>query len=119
MQVVNRTRGVVIAHRLFVADTYFSRLRGLIGHPPLAEDTALWIEPCQQVHTHFMRYPLHVLFLNRQLQVLRVVQALAPWRVSPWVRQARSVLELSATGELPVAEGESMQFAFDQHNGML
>lgn len=78
------------------ADRWFTRLRGLIGHPPLRAGEGLWIVPCRQVHTHFMRAPIDVVFLDRSLTVLHVLPALAPWRVSPWVRGAHSVVELAA-----------------------
>ncbi|MCC7548117.1 MAG: DUF192 domain-containing protein [Burkholderiales bacterium] len=106
---INVTRDAVLAERLLVADSFFARLRGLIGHAPLADDAALWIRPCQQVHTHFMRYALHVVFLDAEQRVLRVAQAMRPWRVSPWVRQARSVIEFNAGRRIEVAEGDRLR----------
>lgn len=105
----NATRDTILAERLFVADGYFSRLRGLIGHPPLGEDAALWIRPCQQVHTHFMGYPLHVVFLDAEQRILRIVERMLPWRVSPWVRQAKSVIEFNGSRPIAVAIGERLR----------
>jgi len=105
----NATREAVLAERLFVADTYFSRLRGLIGHAPLGEDAALWIRPCQQVHTHFMGYPLHVVFLDADQRVLRIVERMRPWRVSPWVRRAKSVVEFDGARPIAVMEGDRLR----------
>jgi uncharacterized membrane protein (UPF0127 family) len=104
----NETRGIVLAERVFAADNFFSRLRGLIGYRPLEPGTALWIEPCQQVHTHFMRRPLQVLFVDREMQVVRVIHELGPWRMSPWVRSARAAVELAAGRASQVAEGERL-----------
>lgn len=108
-RLINATRDALLAERLFVADTYLSRLRGLIGHAPLASGDALWIRPCQQVHTHFMGYPLHVIFLDAEQRVLRVVQDMRPWRVSPWVRQAKSAIEFNAARAIAVAEGDCLR----------
>jgi uncharacterized membrane protein (UPF0127 family) len=107
----NETRGTVLAERVFAAADFFSRLRGLIGYPPLEPGTALWIEPCQQVHTHFMRWPVQVVFVDRDLQVLRVILELRPWRVSPWVRNARSAVELAAARESQAAQGDRLRIA--------
>jgi hypothetical protein len=104
----NETRGIVLAERVFAADNFFSRLRGLIGYPPLERGTVLWIKPCQQVHTHFMHRPLQVVFVDRDMHVVRVIRELRPWRVSPWVRGAHSALEASTAEELPVLEGEAL-----------
>jgi uncharacterized membrane protein (UPF0127 family) len=96
----------VLVPRLLRADTWWSRLRGLIGSLPLIPGEALWIEPCSQVHTHFMGYPLHVAFVDRAGRVLRVKHDLGPWRFSPWVRGARSVIEVTGVTPCPIAEGE-------------
>jgi len=111
MKLINATRDAVLATHLFVADSYLARLRGLIGHEPLSEDAALWIRPCQQVHTHFMGYPLHVVFVDAEQRVLRVVEHMRPWRVSPWVRQAQSVIELNGACAIAVAEGDCLRVA--------
>jgi uncharacterized membrane protein (UPF0127 family) len=105
----NETRGAVVACEVFVADNYFSRLRGLIGYAPLAADTVLWIKPCQQVHTHFLRWSLRVVFMDREMRVVRVCEELRPWRISPWVRGASSVLEFSASTGGTLAEGDQLQ----------
>jgi hypothetical protein len=99
----NETRAAILAERVFAATSFLARLRGLIGYRALAPGAALWIRPCQQVHTHFMRDAVHVLFLDDELRVVWAVESLRPWRISPWVRRARSVLELSAC--LPLAAG--------------
>ena len=46
------------------------------------------------IHTFFMKFPIDVLFLDRGLVVRRVLEGLKPWRLSPWVFSAHSVLEL-------------------------
>jgi uncharacterized membrane protein (UPF0127 family) len=57
-------------------------------------DEGMWIVPCPMIHTFFMKFPIDVLFLKRDLQVARVIENLKPWRLSPWVFSAHSVLEL-------------------------
>lgn len=93
------------AEAVIVADSWFGRLRGLIGRAPLQSGEGLWIVPCQQVHTHFMRVPIDVVFVDRDGQILKVLAGLRPWRFSPWVRGARAVLELPAGGAGRLAAG--------------
>lgn len=100
--------GAVVASRLLRADRWWHRLRGLIGYAPLNREDALWIEPCSQVHTHFMRYPIRVVFLDADGGVLREPVLLRPWQVSPWVRGARSVVELHASSEGDVRIGQRL-----------
>lgn len=91
----NLTRGAVLAARIAKADNYASRSKGLLGRDALNRDEGLWIIPCPMIHTFFMRFAIDVLFLDKNLKVLRVLENLRPWRLSPWVWQAHSVLELA------------------------
>lgn len=91
-------RSEPLAHEVAVADRFLTRLRGLIGRPPLQPGQGLWIRPCQQVHTHFMSAPIDIVFIDADGVVLDIVPALQPWRFSRWVRKADSVLELAAGG---------------------
>ena len=91
----NRTRGLQLAARVLKADDYESRSRGLLGRLSMAADEGLWIVPCPMIHTFFMKFPIDVLFLDRELKVVRVIENLRPWRLSPWVLRAVSVLELA------------------------
>lgn len=90
----NTTRNAPVATKVEKADTAASRNRGLLGRASLAADEGLWIVPCPMIHTFFMKFPIDVLFLDADLTVRRVIENLRPWRLSPWVLSARSVLEL-------------------------
>ncbi len=99
MMAFNRTRGREIASSVLKAEDYASRSRGLLGRTAMGPGEGLWIVPCPMIHTFFMRFPIDVLFLDRGLKVVRVLEGLKPWRLSAWVWRAHSVLELGA-GEL-------------------
>lgn len=88
--------GAPVADRLRVADTHWTRLRGLLGTSALPAGDGLWIRPCRQVHMFGMRYPIDVVFLDENLTVVGLAETLLPWRVSPLVRAATTVIELPA-----------------------
>ncbi len=90
----NATRGTAVAARVSLADDAASRSKGLLGRDGLDAGEGLWIVPCPMIHTFFMRFPIDVLFLDKRLTVRRVLEDLKPWRLSPWVLSAHSVLEL-------------------------
>lgn len=79
------------------AERWWSRLRGLLFRPPLAPDGSegLLITPCASIHTCGMRYPIDVVFLDRDGVVLGCREAVKPgrFRMQPG---ARSALELAA-----------------------
>lgn len=80
--------------RMYSANTFFSRLRGLLGRRKLEKNEALHIKPCSDVHTFGMKYDLDVVFLDHDGVVIRI-DTLAPNRWSI-CRGAHSVLEFSA-----------------------
>lgn len=108
----NKTKGLTVASRVERADNPASRSKGLLGRDSMEEGEGLWIVPCPMIHTFFMRFSIDVVFLDRQSRVVRVIEALKPWRLSPWVFAAHSVLEL-AGGSLKgsVETGDVLEIA--------
>ena len=88
--------GTVLASTLRVADTHWTRLRGLLGTTGLPDGDGLWIRPCRQVHMFGMRYAIDVVFLDDARHVVGLSENIGPWRVSPLVKAATSVIELPA-----------------------
>ena len=73
----------------------WQRLRGLIGQPAPPAGQGVWLAPCRQVHTLWMRYPIDVVHLGQAGEVLSV-QTLPPWRIGRYLWRARGVVELVA-----------------------
>ena len=116
----NRTRQQEIARRVLKADDHSSRGRGLLGRSGMQADEGLWIilggglrfVPCPTIHTFFMKFAIDVLFLDSNLQVVRIIDNFRPWRLSPWEFRAHSVLELAGdTLRGSVAQGDQLQIA--------
>lgn len=95
-QAFNRTRQAHLATALAVANTHWRRLRGLLGLDmnDFRNGSGLWIVPCHGVHTLGMGFPIDVLYLDRGLKVVGVRSDVRPWRFTPVLTQATSVLEL-------------------------
>lgn len=95
-QAYNRTRRAYLATELALADTHWTRLRGLLGRSShdFRNGSGLWIVPCHGVHTLGMGFAIDVLYLDRDMSVIYVQAELRPWRIAPVRRQAVSVLEL-------------------------
>lgn len=95
-RVRNQTRQADLVTALAVADTHWTRLRGLLGLAPgdFRNGYGLWITPCRGVHTLGMAFPIDVVYLDRSLTVIYVQSELRPWRFAPIRSRATSVLEL-------------------------
>ncbi|MEB3221668.1 MAG: DUF192 domain-containing protein [Candidatus Sericytochromatia bacterium] len=102
--------GATVAERVRVADTWASRLVGLLGTPALAPGDGLLLVPCNAVHMLGMRYAIDVAYLDGQGLVVSLTHQLRPGRVGWPVRGARAVLELSAgrLAEVGVQAGDQL-----------
>ena len=92
---LRRPDGTVACDRCVVADTAPARMRGLLGRDGLDAGEGLLIRPTNSVHMFFMRFAIDVVFLDRELRVLKIAQQLRPWRTAARWR-AHSALELPA-----------------------
>jgi len=92
----NATTGAVLVDQLRVANTHWSRLKGLLGSRALRSDEGLCIIPCRQVHTVGMRYPVDLVFLDHANKIVHTERGFAPGRFSRRVVAAASVVELAA-----------------------
>ena len=81
---------------LRIARTFLARFRGLMLSAPLGPAEGMLITRCTSVHSAFMRYPIDVVYLDRNGVVVRCVPRLKPWRASLGAFGAAHVLELAA-----------------------
>ena len=111
MIVFNKTKNLRIASSVLKADSFRLRLFGLIPRKTLEPEEGLWLDPCAMIHTCFMNFPIDAVFLDAGLKVLKIVPTLKPWRFSPWVYEAKSVLELAPGRACALlAEGDFLEF---------
>jgi|HubBroStandDraft_5_1064220.scaffolds.fasta_scaffold70560_2 uncharacterized membrane protein (UPF0127 family) len=94
LQAFNVTRKTLLASRVEVAGTGAKRTKGLLGRKGMASGEALWIVPCEAVHTIGMKFSLDLVYLDREKRVRKVRRNVPPWRLSGCLT-AHSVLELA------------------------
>jgi uncharacterized membrane protein (UPF0127 family) len=91
---LNTTRHTVLGDRIDVAETSLSRMVGLLRKQALEPGTGLIIFPSQAVHTVGMRFPIDVVFIDRQWRVTGMHPEMAPFRLTRVHWKAKCVLEL-------------------------
>jgi len=92
--VYNQTRESFLSLGVAAADTTLMRLKGLIGKLTLELDEGLWIIPSRGIHTVGVLFPIDLVYLDEHYHVIHVVESFPTFRISPWITQAASVLEL-------------------------
>ena len=95
-KLVNVTRTTVLADNARLADSFVSRLVGLLTSPPLLPGQGLIIDPCSSVHMFGMSFPIDVIFFDKQWNVVGLEESLVPGRISKMYPSAKCCVELPA-----------------------
>ncbi len=88
----------MVCEQAAIADRARRRMRGLLGRRSLPAGDGMLLQPSPSIHTAFMRFPIDVVFLDRNLRVIKLVEHLPPWHTAS-AMEGRSTLELAA-GEI-------------------
>lgn len=86
----------LLIENLELAETLMQRGTGLLGRNGLEPNQALWIKPCNNIHTFFMKFAIDCIFVDRKLEIKKIVKTVKPFRfVGPYWK-AHSVIEAPA-----------------------
>lgn len=96
MKLTNLSKQNVIIENVVEAKSYFSRLIGLMKYKNLERSKTLWLLPCNNIHTFFMRFSIDAVFVDRDLVVQAVYEDLQPGRVIWYVPKAHSCFEMNS-----------------------
>jgi uncharacterized membrane protein (UPF0127 family) len=92
----NVTRNRILGDAVREADTFLSRVQGLLGKTSLSEGEGLWIVPCNSIHSFGMRFKFDAIFLDSGKKVVGLYRQFRKNRISRIFWNARGVLELPA-----------------------
>lgn len=105
--------GAVVCDRCGMAEATLARMRGLLGRDGLEPGEGLLIHPAPSVMTFFMRFPIDVVFLDRDRRIVKIVRALRPWKIAS-ARKAVAALELPAGAAERVGLRCGMSLVFEE-----
>ncbi|MBM3309408.1 MAG: hypothetical protein FJY77_04060 [Candidatus Altiarchaeales archaeon] len=104
MQVVNKTRNIVLSRNAGIANTLFGRMRGLMfsGRKDLVLDCGFDDATAAAIHMLFMRFPIDVIWADSKMNVVDLQENVQPfnplkpstWRIYKPEKPARYVIEL-------------------------
>lgn len=92
--VFNKTRESFLSLGVVAADTHLARLKGLLGKLRLKSDGGIWVIPSQGVHTIGMLFAIDVIYLDKDNQVIHLMESFGTFRIGPIRGNCASVLEL-------------------------
>jgi uncharacterized membrane protein (UPF0127 family) len=94
LRLLNQSNGKELAAHVKVADTFFSRFKGLMLTQSLPTGHSLYIKPCPSIHTFFMNYSIDVLYINENNEIVGTDEQLQPAKLGKRCKGAYSVFEL-------------------------
>jgi uncharacterized membrane protein (UPF0127 family) len=92
----NESKSSVLFAEGLLATTFWQRLRGLLGRPPLQEGEGLVLKGDKVIHTFFMGFAIDVVYLDGEGRVVHLTENMAPQRIGPMVSAGVYILELPA-----------------------
>lgn len=90
----------IITEEVKLADTFLSRMFGLMPVKVLEENKGILLKPCKQVHTFNMSFAIDVIFLSKDDIIIHIEHYLTSNKITKYFKEANSVLEImSGTAE--------------------
>src|SRR3954453_2019411 len=93
-QVVDERTGQVVGSTVRAAEGLWGSFVGLMFKRELPAGHGLVFRPARGIHTHFMRFPIDLIFLDKTNRVTKVREAMVPWRFD--FTNAAGVIEVNA-----------------------
>ena len=94
--VYNKSKETFLSFRVRVADSFLSRMIGLLGKRSVKPDGGVWIVPANSIHTVGMLFSFDLVMIDKDFRVVNVKEMVRPFRIVLPKLRAESVLELPA-----------------------
>lgn len=98
METINRVtiqrNHAVLGEHIGEATGLWENFKGLMLRKSLPEGHGLIFRPAKGIHTNFMRFPIDLVFFDREQRVTKVRPKMVPWRLD--FTNAAGVIEIPA-----------------------
>jgi len=94
VKVINTSKNTLLADNVKRADTFLSRLVGLLNRSSLNKGEALVLTPSNSIHSFFMRFTIDAIFIDKDGKIVKALPSLKPFRFSLPCFNSYSVIEL-------------------------
>ncbi|HQY31475.1 MAG TPA: DUF192 domain-containing protein [Thermomicrobiales bacterium] len=91
--IVNTTNGTRLAEPAEDAVGLWGSFKGLMLKPEIPDRYGLVFRPAMGIHTCFMRFPIDLIYFDKENRVTKIKAAVKPWRVD--LTSAAGVIEMN------------------------
>ncbi len=104
--------GEILISEVEDANTYFTRMMGLMFRKNLPENRGLLLTPCNQIHTFSMRFPIDAVYISHDNTVIKIEKSILPRKICKTVRKSWKILELNGgiADKIGLAENDVLLF---------
>ncbi|MEZ4862557.1 MAG: DUF192 domain-containing protein [Caldilineaceae bacterium] len=115
LRIDNISQDTTLVDQGRIANNFWTKFRGLMGVRELPQGGGLLITHCNSVHTHFMRIPIDILYVDESHRIVDIDAAMPTWRIGRKRGQATYVVELPSGTALRTgcAVGDQLMVAID------
>lgn len=112
LKVINKRKDIVIGEKIELADTFLTRLKGLLGKEKLEEGQGIILAPCSAVHCLGMKFAIDVIFLNENKEVINIIENIQPGANGAKEKKAHFVLEVAmgVVGQKSIQIGDTFHW---------
>jgi uncharacterized membrane protein (UPF0127 family) len=114
-QVANLTTQQMVAVEVVEAQGAWASFKGLMFRQTLPSGHGMLFRPARGIHTNFMRFPIDLVFFDKELRVKKIREAMGPWRYD--FTNAAGVIEMNAGAAKASAISPGDQLKFVVVNG--
>jgi len=107
-QLIKEATGEVIVPDLEIANSFFSRLKGLMFRKTLGVGKAILLVPCGSVHTHWLKFSLDIIMVDKHGVILDQKNDVSPWKMASAPSNTYAVIEWPS-GSFKVDTGERLR----------
>jgi uncharacterized membrane protein (UPF0127 family) len=86
----------LLIENLETAQSFLSRAKGLLGRKEMSAQQALWIKPCNNIHTFFMSFAIDCVFLDKEMKIRNIVPDVTPYKLIGPFWKSSSVIEFKS-----------------------
>ncbi|QUH27003.1 DUF192 domain-containing protein [Serpentinicella alkaliphila] len=94
-KILNSRNGEILASKVVLADTFWLRLKGLIGRDNIEDEEALILYPCSEIHCYGMKFNIDIIFLDKDKKVISCIDNIIPGSRAR-VKDAKYAIEFKA-----------------------
>ncbi|MFH1678861.1 MAG: DUF192 domain-containing protein [Candidatus Omnitrophota bacterium] len=94
MKIINLRNNAILADKAKIADSFMTRLVGLLNRMSLDKGEALILMPSNSIHSIFMRFTIDAIFLDKNGKIIGLLPSFKPFRLSPIYFNAVLTIEL-------------------------